>query len=52
MLTKAEVAPNAVEGWNVEQFDDDGACAMAIFTGPDAESRARHYADLRNSDLN
>lgn len=45
-LTAAEVAPNAVEGWNVEQFTEDGACLMATFTGPYAEARARSYKAL------
>ena len=44
-LTEPAVAPNKVRGdWNVEQFDDEGNCLMAIFTGPDAEVRAREYA--------
>ena len=50
-MTRAEVAPNAVEGWNVEQFNDDGACLLAIFSGPNAEERARHYAENRNDFL-
>ena len=45
-LSKPEVVTNAVEGWNVEQFTDDGACLMAIFTGPHAEQRARSYMAL------
>lgn len=48
MLSKAEVAPNAVHGWNVEQFDDDGACVLTIFCGPNAEARARKEALVRN----
>jgi hypothetical protein len=50
MLTKAKVARNAADphSWNVEQFDDDGSCLMAVFSGPDAEARAREYADFRN----
>ena len=47
-MTRAEIAPNAVAGWNVEQFDDDGACLMATFTGPDAKTRACDYAETRN----
>lgn len=44
----AEVAPNCtVHGWNVEEFDADGACLMTIFLGPDAELRARDYAASR-----
>jgi hypothetical protein len=51
MLTEPEVAPNAINGWNVEQFDEDGACLMVIFTGPKAEARAREYAEiLRNEE--
>lgn len=45
-VTFPEVAPNAIEGWNVEQFTDDGECLMAIFTGPYAEKRARAYKAL------
>jgi hypothetical protein len=33
----------------MSQFDDDGSCLMAIFAGPDAEARAREYADTRNA---
>lgn len=48
-LSKPEVAPNKVRGdWNVEQFDDEGNCLMAIFTGPEAEQRAREYAHYRS----
>jgi hypothetical protein len=31
--------------WRVEWFDDDGGCAVAIFSGPDAHDRALRYAD-------
>jgi hypothetical protein len=48
-LTKPEVCKNPVEGWNVEQIDDDGGCLVTIFTGPDAERRAREYADWQSS---
>lgn len=50
MLTRAEpyeVARNASdpECWNVERvLDDDGAVEMAVFSGPNAEDRARGYA--------
>lgn len=44
-LNEPIVIENRVEGWNVEQFDNDGACYMATFTGPDAEKRAREYAE-------
>lgn len=52
MLTRAEVAVNAgnPRHFNVEQFDDDGACQMAIFIGPDAESRAHEYAEFRRKE--
>jgi len=35
------------EAWRVEEIDadDDGGIAMATFTGPFAEERARQYAD-------
>ena len=31
--------------WNthVEYFDDDGACYVTVFAGPQAERRARDY---------
>jgi hypothetical protein len=32
------------DAWNVEQFDSEGTCWMAIFVGPKAEERAREYA--------
>ena len=31
--------------WRVEYFDDDGGCYVTIFAGPEAEMRARDYAD-------
>jgi len=31
--------------WVVEYFDDDGADYVAIFTGQEAEGRARDYRD-------
>lgn len=31
--------------WNVEAIDDDGSVEQAIFVGPDAEKRARRYAE-------
>ena len=30
--------------WRVEWFDDDGACELAIFNGPDAHQQALRYA--------
>jgi hypothetical protein len=30
--------------WRVEWFDDDGGCAVAIFTGPEARRQALRYA--------
>ena len=35
--------------WRVEYFDDDGACYVTVFSGPQAERRARDY--LRPSSL-
>lgn len=49
-LTKPAIVPNRIEGINVEQFDEDGACYMAIFVGPDAEKRARDYAEWLSAD--
>ena len=44
-LTTPEVAKNASgEGWNVEQFDHEGACLLTHFIGPHAEQRAKYYA--------
>jgi hypothetical protein len=31
--------------WRVEYFDDDGGCSVTMFAGPEAERRARDYAD-------
>ena len=31
--------------WRVEYFDDDGGCYVTLFAGPEAERRARDYAD-------
>jgi hypothetical protein len=31
--------------WRVEYFDDDGGCYVTVFAGPEAERRAREYAD-------
>jgi hypothetical protein len=39
------------DAWNVEQFDSEGACLMAIFVGPKAEERAREYAVMRANEL-
>jgi hypothetical protein len=33
------------EEWRVEWVDDDGACEVAIFAGPNARERAIRYAD-------
>lgn len=30
--------------WRVEAFDDDGRCFLAIFSGPEAQTRAEEYA--------
>jgi len=32
------------DAWRVEGFDEDGQCEVAIFSGPDAEGRARRFA--------
>ena len=37
--------------WRVEYFDDDGACYVTIFAGPDAEKRARDYHDALKTGL-
>jgi hypothetical protein len=29
--------------WRVEYFDDDGGCYATMFTGPEAQRRAREY---------
>jgi len=29
--------------WFVEYFDDDGGCYVTVFSGPEAEWRAREY---------
>ncbi len=29
--------------WRVEAFGEDGECYVTIFSGPDAEDRARNY---------
>jgi hypothetical protein len=29
--------------WRVEYFDSDGGCYVTIFSGPEAEKRARDY---------
>jgi len=29
--------------WRVEYFDDDGGCYVTVFSGPQAERRARDY---------
>jgi hypothetical protein len=31
--------------WRVERVDEEGACEVAIFSGPDAHDRARRFAD-------
>ena len=38
--------------WRVEYQDDDSACYVTIFAGPDAERRARDYhAALKSGTL-
>jgi hypothetical protein len=34
--------------WHVEAIDDEGRVFVAVFSGPDAEERAREYADWKN----
>jgi len=43
-MTKPEICKNPIEGWNVEQFDDDGGCLVTVFTGPKSKERAEEYA--------
>ena len=47
MKTKPEIAERKDDpgSWGCEQFTDDGACELAVFSGPDAERRAKEYAD-------
>jgi hypothetical protein len=49
-LSSADVRQNYANSdeWNVEQFDTDGTCYMAIFIGPNAKRRAEEYAGWRN----
>ncbi len=37
--------------WRVEaiDFEDEGKVYVAIFSGPDAQTRAEEYAELKNS---
>ncbi len=46
---EVNIAPRqgAVGAWDVEAIDEDGSIEQAIFAGPNAESRARRYADLQ-----
>ena len=46
-IVEVNIAPRrGAEGaWNVEAIDDDGSIEQAIFAGPNAEARARRYAD-------
>jgi hypothetical protein len=48
---EVNVAPRrGAEGaWNVEAIDDDGSIEQAIFAGPNAEERARRYAQAEYS---
>lgn len=34
--------------WHVEAIDDEGRVFVAVFSGPEAEGRAREYADWKN----
>lgn len=42
---------NSAYDWRVESVNDagDGECYVAIFTGSQAEERAREYADWKNA---
>jgi hypothetical protein len=46
VLARVEIIDISDE-WRVEEYDADGdaGIAVAIFTGPHAEARARHYAE-------
>ena len=50
-MTKPEVSErkDTPGSWGVEQFTDDGACMLAVFSGPEAESRSRAYAATRTA---
>ena len=34
--------------WHAEAIDDEGRVFVAVFSGPEAEERAREYADWKN----
>jgi hypothetical protein len=42
LLFRDKVHP---DDWRVEWFDEDGGCEVAIFSGPNAEPRARAFVD-------
>jgi hypothetical protein len=46
---EVNIAPRkGAEGaWNVEAIDEDGSIEQAIFAGPNAEKRARRYAEFQ-----
>jgi hypothetical protein len=35
--------------WRVEAFSSDGDCYVTVFSGPDAEARAREYANWKDT---
>jgi len=36
--------------WRCESYGDEGECLVAIFSGPDAEARAKEYMHFQNQD--
>ena len=50
---KYEVAEHShyLGQWHVESILEDGAIMVAIFTGPEANKRAREYADWKGSEM-
>ena len=42
---------DAMATWQVEgiDYDNDGIIYFALFSGPEAEERAREYADFKNT---
>lgn len=37
-------SPNNPGHWHVEEFDEEGECVKAVFSGPGAEQDAKNYA--------
>ena len=40
---KVYADPHGRPEWRVEYFDEDGACYVTLFAGPEAEQRAQEY---------